>query len=392
MKDDIPRSAYEKLERDRLQENATFSNDTRFTHRKFNKGKYVQDNFRTEFYRDYTRIIHSRAFRRLHHKTQVFIKPKNDHLSTRMEHSLHVASIARTIARSLRLNEDLVEAISIGHDLGHPPFGHKGEKRLNEIAQKFNLRFSHELHSLRVVDFIDSPYLCNHPGLNLTFAVRDGIACHYGEGFEEELSPDKGKTYDDLLTMRRGEATPATLEGCVVRWSDKIAYLGRDLEDAISIDLISEDEVPNNVRKQLGTKNREIIHKLISELCRNGINSPVLSFCSETHKALNELYNFNMERIYKSPEATRFYGQIDRSMEYLFEFLHNRLCDANEDAKKLKEGNLICLKVLADFLDEDIRDWISTPKEQIIIDYIAGMTDSFFIDSFTEVFLPKSTV
>ena len=259
------------------------------------------DEFRLAFQRDYTRVIHSRAFRRLRHKTQVFISPRNDHLCTRLEHSLHVASVAATIARALSLNEDLVRAIAVGHDLGHAPFGHEGERTLHKIAVERCLEFCHEFHSLRIVDRLDSPYH-DHVGLNLTFAVRDGIACHYGEGFEEKLEPDTSKLPEQLVGMckeQRGHVQPATIEGCVVRWSDKIAYLGRDLEDALEIKQIEETSVPELVRERLGTKNREIINALIVDLVENSSNTS-LQVSNDTHEALNELYKFNMDEIYLS--------------------------------------------------------------------------------------------
>ncbi|KKK85961.1 hypothetical protein LCGC14_2768020, partial [marine sediment metagenome] len=221
---------------------ATLSTDARCIQRQH---PFQPDDFRLAYHHDFTRIVHSRPFRRLRHKTQVFISPSNDHICTRLEHSLYVASVAETIARALRLNEDLVRAIALGHDLGHAPFGHKGEKVLNDCAKEFGSEFSHELHSLRVVEHLESPYLeQGHPGLNLTFAVRDGIACHYGEGFERELAPDRLKKPKDLANMKRGEALPATLEGCVVRWADKVAYLGRDLEDAVQLGLFGWEDMP----------------------------------------------------------------------------------------------------------------------------------------------------
>ena len=207
-RDECPRSVYEQREKKHLSKNATASDDKYYTKREHS---YEPDYIRSEFHRDYTRIIHSRPFRRLRHKTQVFISPKNDHICTRIEHSLYVASVAQTIAKALGLNEDLVVAIAVGHDLGHAPFGHMGEKSLDTVAKKYGLGFSHELHSLRMVDFLESPYE-KHPGLNLTFAVRDGIVCHYGEGFEQRLSPDREKSPDTLKSMKRGEYRPSTLE------------------------------------------------------------------------------------------------------------------------------------------------------------------------------------
>ena len=202
-----------------LSEYSTKNDDERAIKRAF---KLKSDGYRNEFERDYTRILHSRAFRRMRHKTQVFIRPENDHICTRLEHSLYLASIGKTIAKKLGLNIDLVQAIAIGHDLGHAPFGHEGEKYLNELGKNHGINFKHELHSLRVVDEIDSPYP-DHKGLNLTFGVRDGIACHNGESFEQILEPVRNKTAEQLKGMKKIGESPATLEGCVVRFADKIA-------------------------------------------------------------------------------------------------------------------------------------------------------------------------
>ncbi|MBN1344273.1 MAG: dNTP triphosphohydrolase [Phycisphaerae bacterium] len=385
-----PREDFEGREDAVLSPHATRFTDERAAHRSYPQPK---DEFRTDFQRDYTRIIHSRAFRRLRHKTQVFIDPRNDHICTRMEHSLHVASVASTIAQALKLNVDLVRAIAVGHDLGHAPFGHKGERSLNAIAEKHDLSFSHELHSLRVVDYLESPYP-DHHGLNLTFAVRDGIACHYGEGFEQELRPERQKPYDALLTMTRGKARPATLEGCVVRWADKIAYLGRDLEDALSLDIVREDDVPQEARDILGTSNRDIIHSLVSDLVKQGIDGDSLSVSKPVHDALNIFYSFSREKIYKTFEVTRSFEQIDRAMRVVFEFLLDCLAKAQGDLSSLKkrEQREPCLKVFVSFLEEDVREWDKQRREQLVIDFIAGMTDSFFTRAFVELFLPSETV
>ncbi len=289
--DTCPRISSEIREKDFLAETATLSTDCRATNRQF---PFSPDDVRMEFHRDYTRIIHSRPFRRLRQKTQVFISPKNDHLCTRMEHSLHVASVATTIARALRLNEDLVNAIAVGHDLGHAPFGHKGEKSLDTIAKKHGLTFSHELHSLRVVDYLE-PLDDEHHGLNLTFAVRDGIACHYGEKIEN-LSPDRDKPDDSLATMQRGKALPSTLEGCVVRWADKVAYLGRDFEDAVELGLLNRGDLPSDVTTVLGKTNTEIIASLVSELTRNDPESDSLEVSDEVYNAINTFYKFSIEK------------------------------------------------------------------------------------------------
>lgn len=387
------RQQLEKREGETLRRGAALSTDDRLACREH---AVEPCPFRTQFQRDYTRIIHSRAFRRLRHKTQVFISPKNDHLCTRLEHSLHVASVATTVARALDLNEDLVQAIAVGHDLGHAPFGHKGETSLNRLAEKHRLTFAHELHSLRVVDVLESPYLSEfgYPGLNLTFAVRDGIVCHYGEGFEPSLSPDREKQPGDLKNTARGEARPATLEGCVVRWADKVAYLGRDLEDAYTLDLVKSADLPESVRRRLGTTNREIISALISELVSNSpTDSDSICVGADVHEALNDLYTFNLDRIYKTDEAMRHYGQIDRAMVFLFDFLRTRLDEADGDIKRIARGDekTKTLVVFADFLTSDIQEWRGVQHERLVLDFIAGMTDSFFADSFIELFLPRGT-
>ncbi len=190
-----------------------------------------RDPFRLDYARDENRILHSPPFRRLKHKTQVFMAPNNDHICTRMEHVLHVSSVAMVMGRCLGLNLDLISAMAKGHDLGHAPFGHAGEKALDKSLKAYNRKgsFQHEIHGLRVVD-----YLTNYGhGLNLTYEVRDGIISHCGERFEQELRPDRGKDLTKLGDIRDRSGYPSTLEGCLVRMADKVAYLGRDLEDAI---------------------------------------------------------------------------------------------------------------------------------------------------------------
>jgi len=383
-----PRITLERLESDRLSDHATRSTDKAYVHRIFPS---EPDDVRTEFHRDYTRIIHSRAFRRLRQKTQVFIYPENDHLCTRMEHSIHVASVAATIAQVLKLNVDLVRAIAIGHDLGHAPFGHKGEAVLNGIAVENGLRFCHEVHSLRVVDYLESPYKAHH-GLNLTFAVRDGIACHYGEGFEKELQPDRKKSYDALDHVERGKSCPATLEGCVVRWADKIAYLGRDLEDALTLGIVNLHDVPDKVKEILGTTNKEIIGRLVRELVKRGIKDDRLSVSEEIYEALNCFYTFSIDHIYKGEKATHSFRQIDRAIRIVFDVLLKHLGDSQGDLTRIANGNEGCLRVFAEFLSEDVREWQNHEHVQLVIDFIAGMTDPFFKKTFVQLFLPKHTV
>ena len=345
------------------------------------------DDFRTAFERDYTRIVHCRAFRRLRGKTQVFLSPKNDHLCTRLEHSIHVASIARTISKSLRLNNDLVAAIAVGHDLGHAPFGHHGERCLHRIAQRFGLRFHHELQSLRAVDHLDSPY-DGHPGLNLTFAVRDGIACHYGEGFKEQrLAPNRSKKPDDLLGMERA-ALPATLEGCVVRFADKVAYLGRDLEDAIAVDILKEKDIPNDVKQVLGVNNGQIIGSLIGDIFACSKGHRYIGVSDRVHAALKTFYEFSNTRLYKSPVVTQTFAKIGESMTAMFERLHDIVLQAHSRRSlgplRREQGKWV--GVLRAFLRDDIRDWLKEPPEQLVIDFIAGMTDEYYMTCYEEMF------
>lgn len=383
-----PRELSEEEEKKFLSRYATPSTHPLYARREFPQDK---DPFRTEFHRDYTRIIHSRAFRRLRHKTQVFISPNNDHLCTRMEHSLHVASIGRTVSKALHLNNELVAAIAVGHDVGHAPFGHWGEKCLNKLGKDYDISFGHEIHSLRVVDRLDSTYP-EHRGLNLTFAVRDGIASHYGEGFEKELTPDRKKRPRHLKTVKRGQL-PATVEGCVVRWVDKVSYLGRDLEDALTVGIVKEDEIPRKVRETLGITNREIIGALVAEIVEHSSRNSI-AVGNRVHDALNTFYNFNMKRIYQDERVTRHYGQVERAMDPMFkQFLHliEEARDRNETTELFPGRKEKCIEVLAAFLKDDVRSWREENPAQLAIDYIAGMTDNFFIFSLRELFFPRAT-
>jgi len=393
------RGHLERLEERLLESGAARSNDEKLTVREHSEARGSCP-YRLAYHRDYTRVLHSRAFRRLHHKTQVFISPENDHLCTRLEHSLYVASIAKTIARTLRLNEDLVQAIAIGHDLGHAPFGHEGEKVLDKLARKHGLEgFEHELHGLRVVDKLDSPYLAKagFPGLNLTFAVRDGIACHCGENFEATLRPEFCKRPEDLRRMERGAVAPCSLEGCVVRYADKISYLGRDLEDAYTLRLTAADQVPRYVREHLGASNSEMVNRLVGDLVANSVctgENAHLAIGAEMTKAVNELYAWSKETIYQSAPATASFRPIERIMEPLFSFLLEEIegCQKRGDVsglRKPKGQEVWALRVLADFLKQDVANWHTEPPAQLTVDFIAGMTDAFFKQAVTDIFFPR---
>lgn len=355
---------------------------------------YRKDPFRTEFQRDYTRILHSRAFRRLRQKTQVFISPKNDHLCTRLEHSLHVASVACTIAQALRLNTDLVEAIAMGHDLGHAPFGHKGEACLSRLAKKHGLgQFRHEFQSLRVVDNLERMYP-KHIGLNLTFAVRDGIACHYGEGFERCLKPERRKKPQRLAGIKRRQR-PATLEGCVVRLADKVAYLGRDLEDAKEVGIVKPGDLPKTVTNTLGKNNKQIISRLVADIVAKSRGKDQIAVGARVCNALVTLYNFSRKAIYQHPTVAGRFSQVDAAMRFVFEQLLILVRSAKGSKKAwkgLEHREEECIKVLVAFLGKDLRDWRELRPARLVIDFIAGMTDSFLIESFKELGLPSPLV
>ncbi|HEC03085.1 MAG TPA: dNTP triphosphohydrolase [Phycisphaerales bacterium] len=368
--------------------------------------KQPPDKFRTEFQRDVHRIIYSQSFRRLRHKTQVFYFPQNDHVSTRMDHVRFVASAARTVARCLGLNEDLAEAIGLAHDIGHAPFGHQGELFLTEIIQEHKVledlmpTFSHEVYGLRVVDHIAKRDR-EMPGLNLTWEVRDGIISHCGEDYKtRKLSPGDGaKDLDNIRT--RGEAgKPATLEGCIVRLIDKIAYAGKDVEDAIEAGIIKGEDVPSHFRDKLGTTNGKIIGTFLENMIENSSGHDYVAISQEVGDSLRDLIEFNNQRIYHSPGAERYKEQAGKTIRYLFHdllqeirrtarFQSEKYPDRKEDASVP-----IVYSVFQNFVTEDMKDSYSVddPDQLIVLDFIAGMTDSFAMRSVAEIFIPKTTV
>jgi dGTPase len=227
------------------------------------------DILRLEFSRDENRILHSLAFRRLKHKAQVFLSPVNDHVCTRIEHVLYVASISSTIGRGLSLNNDLIRAISIGHDIGHSPFGHVGEQALDEALKNrgYINGFKHEIHGLRVVDRAAN----FGEGLNLTYEVRDGILNHCGESYDRVLQPDREKDLTKLHEITNRDFLPSTLEGCLVRMVDRISYLGRDLEDALKNGMVKKRTIPKEIKEKIGTNNGNIIGYFVSDIIMNSV-------------------------------------------------------------------------------------------------------------------------
>lgn len=346
--------------------------------------------------RDYTAILHSKPFRRLKHKTQVFFSPNDDHVCTRIEHVLHVASIAETICRGLKkknnsnwdLNEDLAFAIGLGHDLGHAPFGHAGESQLNELLGSDN-SFIHEVNSYRVAEKL--------AGLNLTYAVKDGILCHNGEQFEQSIKPDPRVKDLDLIKNRKNY--PSTWEGCIVRFSDKIAYLGRDIEDAIVAGFIATDDIPKAIKDQIGTSNGEIINHLVLDLIDSSTEDQI-SFSKEYHELMIDLKNFNYGAIYNHPRITEYKVYCKRIISTLYDYLSKLYCSNHWDFEwYLKKESLDIDNFFGNYI-KGMRDLYLKEKrennwsegdlgKQIVTDYISGMTDKFAIECMKEISIPR---
>ena len=342
------------------------------------------EDHRGYYFRDITAIIHSYPFRRLKHKTQVFFAPKNDHICTRIEHVMHVATISATICKALDLDVDLAWAISLGHDFGHTPFGHVGEKILSALLVDEG-GFNHELYSLYVVDKL----IGYGKGLNLTYAVRDGIIHHCGEEFEQRITPDF--VVRDLSTEDAVAKLPCTWEGAVMRMADKVAYLGRDLEDAMSLRLVSSEEVPGEVRSILGSSNSEIIDTLVHDIVQTAQSDESIGFSDDVYSASITLKKFNYERIYESPRLAAYHGYFKRVMDTLFEYLTQILSEFAFDTNKyIGEGNSLASR-FGDYLNkmESYYSSIGETVPRIVADYIAGMTDDYAIDSIQEIMIPK---
>ncbi len=362
--------------------------------------RFRDDNFRTPFQRDIHRIIYSQAFRRLRHKTQVFFFPRNDHVCTRMEHVLHVASAARTVARCLCLNEDLTEAIALAHDIGHAPFGHIGEKVLNKIVRKGILtNFHHEIYGLRVVDTL-AKLDREPPGLNLTWAVRDGIVSHCGEDFKNnKLEPSKLDKDLDSIKSRKDAGVPFTMEGCIVRMVDKIVYSGRDVEDAIATGVIKQSDIPKPIIRALGKNNGAMLGTFVEDLIENSFGRNYLSLSKSRARLLKKLIKFNYDHIYNSNIAKQYNNHAKRTLTSLFDILliiiesTNRFSDGNPKRLNISHNSEV-YKIFKQFVLKDMKSvyTIDTPNGLIVLDFIAGMTDNFAVRSFQELFVPQPMV
>lgn len=340
-----------------------------------------EKDIRSSFFRDIDRIIYSLSYTRYIDKTQVFSNIENDNISKRMTHVQMVSKIARTIGRALNLNEDLIEAISLGHDLGHVPFGHTGEAILNRISMEYTGRmFNHNVHSVRTLMDIED----NGKGSNITIQVLDGILCHNGEFVQDQYYPVT-KTKEQFLDIYERCYTdstilktlrPMTLEGCTVRISDIIGYIGRDIEDAIRLGVISIDEIPSNVVEVLGRTNREIINTIILDVIGHSINQPYIKMSSEVYKAIKDLKAFSYSHIYDRANNEEQLNKYEIMFRSLFKMYLENIKDKNSatDIYQVFLGNM-----------ED-KYLINTSDEQKVIDFIAGMTDDYFTNQYNKYF------
>ena len=326
------REQIEQMEREMLSPYACLSVNSRGRDK-----EEPECDIRPVFQRDRDRILHSKAFRRLKNKTQVFLTPKGDHYRTRMSHTLEVSQNARTIAKALRLNEDLVEAIALGHDLGHTPFGHAGERVLDKLTKG---QFRHNEQSVRIVESLEK----DGEGLNLTWEVRDGILNH-----EIELRP-------------------ATLEGRVVRLSDKIAYLNADFDDAIRAQLLSEDDIPLELRKELGYDTKTRLDHMIHDIIINSMGQDDIRMSPETEQAFWELRKFMFTNLYTNPIAKSEEVKAEAMLEELyFHYMDEPEHLPEKMIRSIEEGE---------------------EKSRVVCDYISGMIDQYAIDKFHEYFVP----
>lgn len=334
--------------------------------------------YRQAFSLDADRILHSRAYTRYIDKTQVFYLIPNDHITHRVLHVQLVSKIARTIGRFLDLNEDLIEAIALGHDIGHTPFGHEGEMYLSHLCRKAGIGyFMHNVQSIQFLDRVER----KGRGWNLCLQTLDGILCHDGEIHNRRLAPQPDKnfaTFEAQISAKKSDPEtpliPMTTEGCVVRMADTIAYIGRDLEDAIRLNLLDRKEIPPEIVRSLGNTNGTIVYRLVTDIIRNSHEGRFIAFSPEISEALRALKAFNLERIYRNPKSKTHAKKI----ETLFGELFARCLDDLETGKRESE-------IYSGFLADMSADYIENHQPaEIVRDYIAGMTDRYFLHQFPE--------
>jgi len=345
---------------------------------------------RGEFFRDQTAIIHSMPFRRLKNKTQVFFAPENDHVCTRIEHVLHVATISATICKGLnrygcKLNTEMAYAIGLGHDIGHAPFGHAGETALNKKLNG-DFEFMHEVNGLRIVDKLSN----GGNGLNLTYGVRDGIINHNGETLQQSIKPSE--TINILESIRDRKSIASSYEGCITRFADKISYLGRDIEDALIAKFILISDLPNKIREEIGSTNGEIIDKLVIDVIKSSKETDEIKFSDEMFEKIKILQHFNYERIYKNLIILNYREKCENILGELFDYIIDIYTKFGMDYEKYKERDLELDKKFGVYLNTFHNVYIkekSDPK-RIACDYIAGMTDGFALNSYKQIKIPKA--
>ena len=345
----------------------------------------ASEDLRPEFFHDSDKIIHSYCYSRYIDKTQVFYLVENDHITHRVLHVQLVSKIARTIGRFLNLNEDLIEAISLGHDVGHTPFGHDGERILSAFLQEQGAGiFEHNVQSFRLFHDLEA----YGKGLNLTAQVLDGIICHNGEILKNEYGCDRNKTPEKLLEEYRNSLTgelksknmvPMTLEGCVMRISDVIAYIGRDIEDAIILKLVERKDIPREITDVLGDKNASIVDTLIKDLVNNSIDKETLTFSSEVFDALNRLKDWNYKNIYQNPKKS----SQDAKIKVMFQRVLEECLEELESDKKVTG-----IKHWFETMSDEYK--AATSKPRIVADYVSGMTDDYLMNAYQEIVIPKS--
>jgi dGTPase len=343
------------------------------------------EDIRRPYFHDGDRIMHSRAYTRYIDKTQVFYLIKNDHITHRVLHVQLVSKIARMIGRSLILNEDLIEAIALGHDIGHVPYGHDGEKYLSKICIEHGIGgFHHNVQSVRALDKIEN--------LNLTLQVLDGILAHNGEVHDLVIKPVFGKTWEtfdaEVEKCRHSDndhsgILPMTLEGCVVRVADTISFIGRDIEDAITIGLIRREDVPKECAEALGDNNRDIVNNLVIDVIEHSYGEDRVALGEDTAAALKSLREFNNTRIYNNPRIKGQSAKVERMFSMLFEAFLGDMEKGNEESRVFKS-------YLDNFTPERRKTYVdSTSDAEIVRDFISGMTDDYFNDTFGEIFIPQ---
>ncbi|MBF0203649.1 MAG: HD domain-containing protein [Desulfamplus sp.] len=346
----------------------------------------VENGYRQNFSVDADRILNSLAYTRYIDKTQVFSLIKNDHLTHRVLHVQLVSRIARTIGRYLGMNEDLIEAVSMGHDLGHPPFGHDGEKILSEITREHDAGyFHHNVQSIQILDKIERKGI----GWNLALQTLDAILCHNGELQATTMRPMRNRTFEDIdqiiSTMKQVEkpdVLPMTMEGCIVRASDTIAYIGRDIEDSIRLKLIKREDLPPLCVNLLGNTNGTIVYNLVTDLISNSFRQPYISFSDEVSHALNDLKSFNYARIYGNPAIKKHLNSVRKIYIHLFESFLNDLDTGNRESI-----------IYRNFLSELSETYQQTHSNaEIVRDFISGMTDSFFISQAPKSLHPEAMI